>query len=266
MQINKYLKYGKWALVTGASSGIGKAFANLLASQGFNLILVARRTEILAQLARQFSKQYNIVAIYKSIDLSRPSLLDNIKDIAGDKDISLLVSNAGVGKIGEFEQCDLEEFERNLFVNTTAHLKLAHWYSQTRIQNKKRGGMILVSSIAAYQGVGYATNYAASKAYVLGLAEGLHYELREKGIAVTALLPGPTKTPMLTDNPDVDMLDAMPIPPQMPETVAAEGLKAITRNKSVHISGLANRISSHIMPRKLSVKFWGGMMAKILKK
>lgn len=259
-------QFGPWALVTGASSGIGKAFAEQLAAEGFHLILIARRGAILKQLSQQFSKKYNIKAVYKSIDLSQPDFMNGIKQVAADKDLGLLISNAGVGTMGAFETIAVEEFERNLFVNTTVHLKLAHWYSKLRIGKNKKGGILLVSSTTAFQGVGYATNYAASKAFVLTLGEGLNFELKQKEIAVTALLPGPTDTPMLSSNPDIDMKGNMPMAPQSPAAVASEGLRAIAKNKPVHVSGLPNRISSTIMPRNLAVKFWGNMMKKMLSK
>ena len=166
-------KYGPWALVTGASSGIGEEFAHQLAAKGFNLVLAARREQVLDQLARKLDNNHNIRTRTIQIDLSEPDVINVIEGSTRDIEIGLLVNNAGGGFFGTaFLENDLKEEIKVAHLNTIAPTELAHHFGQ-KMSARGRGGIIFVSSIVAYQGMPYVANYTAAKSYVLVLGESL---------------------------------------------------------------------------------------------
>jgi short-subunit dehydrogenase len=186
-------RFGPWALVTGASSGIGEAFARRLAEIGMNLVLVARREDRLRQLAGDFQSQHPISTRVVPADLSQDDFLPIIEQATADLEVSLLVNNAGIATTGKFLDNDLSSELALLHINNRAPLILAHHFGGS-MRKRQRGGMIFVSSTLAFAGVPWWSNYAASKAYDLVLAEGLAKELRQDGISVLALCPGPTQS------------------------------------------------------------------------
>ncbi|MDX2266714.1 MAG: SDR family NAD(P)-dependent oxidoreductase [Bryobacter sp.] len=183
------MKYGPWAVVTGASDGIGRAIAEQLAKEGFALVLVARREERLQELARGMGKTARVLAV----DLSEKAGWETVLRETEDLDVGLLVAAAGFGTTGEFIANPLEAELAMLATNCGGTLALAHGFGQ-RMAKSGRGGMILFSSLVAFQGVPRTANYAATKAYVQTLAEGLRRELRPKGVEVLATAPGPVRT------------------------------------------------------------------------
>lgn len=186
-------RYGPWALVTGASSGIGAEFARQLAGIGLNLILVARRKRRLDDLARQLESANKISVKTVAADLSRPDFLPLIATAIDSIEVGLLVNNAGFGLAGEFLNHDLEKELALLDVNCRAPLVLTHVIGRQMAQ-RKRGGIIFVSSVSAFVGTPFEAHYAASKAYELFLAETLEFELEKNGVDVLALCPGATDT------------------------------------------------------------------------
>tara|TARA_B100001094_G_scaffold328291_1_gene388358 strand:- start:3068 stop:3844 length:777 start_codon:yes stop_codon:yes gene_type:complete len=184
-------QYGSWAVVTGASEGIGKAIAILLAEQQFNLILVARREQLLQELADSFTS--NIQVKIMAEDVSDYTNNQKIIEQTQKLDVGLLVTSAGFGNSGEFVESTLDEELNMIAVNCVASAHLAHHFGQ-RFKQQKRGGIMLFSSLVGFQGVPYFTNYAATKAYILSLAEGLHTELKPYGVDVCACAPGPVAT------------------------------------------------------------------------
>ncbi len=260
--------FGSWALVTGASSGIGKEFAQQLAGQGINLILIARREQLLKELTTNLQAVYGIQAKYLVMDLTDDNIIERIAQITENLDVGLVVSNAGGARMGAFHKIPITDFDAMIKLNVSAQMKISHWFTSRRIKENKKGGLLMVSSTTAYQGVPYGADYAAAKAYILNLGEALNFELKDKGINVTVLVPGPTDTPGLTENDDADMVAHLPMKPQAVDQLVKEGLVALIKNKPSHIGGRMNRVMAGVMKTAMSRKgasvFWGKMMYKMV--
>ena len=186
-------RYGPWALVTGASAGIGEEFARQLARMGLNLILIARRKQRIDDLARQLQSASKIQVKPIVADLSRPDFLPPLVSAIGSVEVGLLVNNAGFGLAGEFLDHELEQELALLDVNCRAPVILTHFFGRQMAQ-RKRGGIIFVSSVSGFIATPFEATYAASKVYELFLAESLGYELKKNGVDVLALCPGSTDT------------------------------------------------------------------------
>lgn len=182
--------YGPWALVTGASDGIGKALATRIAVDGVNVVLVARSEDKLHALAAELSAAYNVDTRVLPTDLADPGAVDTIEDLTSQLDIGLVVLAAGFGTTGTFLETALSEERQLIAVNISAVMSLSHTFA-VRLAARGRGGIVLFGSIVGWQGVPGQANYAASKAYVQSLAEGLHDELKPRGVDVLAVAPGP---------------------------------------------------------------------------
>jgi len=226
-------RYGPWALVTGASSGIGAEFAVQLAEAGLNLILAARRKPRLDRLAQQLEEKNKIQVRAVRADLSRPGFLAEILAASRSVEVGLLVNNAGFGLAGNFLDHDMEKEAALLDVNCRAPLILTHEFGRKMAQ-RKRGGIIFVSSVSAYLATPFEATYAASKAYELFLAESLRYELKREGVDVLALCPGVTSTEF-HEVAGMKAVAAMPVGP-----VVAAGLKKLGKKSSV-VTGWHNR-------------------------
>lgn len=185
-------RYGPWALVTGASSGIGRELARTLAACGVNLILAARRENLLAEVSRE-AQAAGVQARTLAVDLAKPAGIAALLDGARDTDLGLLVAAAGFGSSGPFLQSNLADELDMIQVNCSALLALTHHFAP-RLRARGRGGIVLLSSMVGFQGAPYAANYAATKAYVQSLAEALHVELAPQGVDVLAAAPGPTRS------------------------------------------------------------------------
>lgn len=186
-------QYGPAALITGASSGIGQSFAEALAAQGFDLVLVARRVQRLDELAARLKKDYGVNVTVSPVDLADVNAAQQILDITASIDIGLVVSNAGFGFKGAYTSGDPKTTIEMLAVNCQTPMLLAHGFIP-RLQQRKRGGIIFTSSVEGLIGCPYSTVYAASKALVNSLGEGLWAELKPEGIDVLTLCPGATDT------------------------------------------------------------------------
>lgn len=182
--------YGPWAVVTGASDGIGRELARQLAAAGVNLLVVARRSEPLEQLAEEARRVNGVEVRVLSADLSRHEGTAQVVQLAAGLPVGLLVAAAGFGTSGSFVDGDLDEELQLIDVNCRAVAALAHHFGG-RFALQGRGGLILLSSLVAFQGVPRSANYAASKAYVQSLAEALRVELGPQGVDVVASAPGP---------------------------------------------------------------------------
>src|SRR5882724_5495386 len=163
-------RFGPWALVTGASSGIGRAFAAQLAANGINLVLAARRLPMLDEVGRDLAREHRIHYRTIRVDLAEPDFLNTIIDVTDDLDLGLIVSNAGDMNLGGFLATPRHALLAELRVNTEAHLSLTHHFGQS-LARRGAGGILLVSSVAGIQGVPYIANYSATKSYVLTLGE-----------------------------------------------------------------------------------------------
>lgn len=185
--------YGPWAIVAGASEGLGAAFAEGLAERGLNLILIARRLDKLEELAKFLQTNYAVAVEVFSLDLAD---FKGVKRIISEMQqaVGLLIYNAAYAPIGNFQDIPEEKLERIVDVNIKTPLLLTKLLSKPMIQ-KKQGGIILMSSLAGNQGSPKIATYAASKAFNLIFAEGLWLELKKHGIAVTASCAGAISTP-----------------------------------------------------------------------
>jgi short-subunit dehydrogenase len=207
-------KYGPWAMVTGASSGMGAEFARQLAARGLNLVLTARREELLIRLSDELSSQHGVETRVAALDLSRDDILGELERVIDPLEIGLLINNAGFTNDGDLLDNDLDAEIRLLHVNCRAPLMLSHVLG-ARMRERRRGGMIFLASTVAFAAVSQWANYSASKAYALVLAESLAKELRPHGVDVMALCPGFTRTEFAKLAPvnnamamDADKLDA----------------------------------------------------------
>jgi len=217
-------RYGPWALVTGASSGIGRAFAHRLAAEGFSLGLAARREALLQELGAELKEKHGVETRSVKSDLSKPNAVATLLENFGDIELGLIVSNAGTGTPGLFGDCDLEH-ERDLVqLNCVTSLELVR-KTLPEMRTRGRGGVILVSSMMGFQGVPYMAHYSAMKGYLLNLGEGLYHEYKEQGIDVLALAPGATDTPGKNLH-DVDY-QKLPIKFRSAEFVVDKALAAI---------------------------------------
>lgn len=254
-------KYGPWALVTGASAGIGNEFAHQLAGEGLNLVLVARREETLRGLAEELERQHGIETRVLAQDLSEDGASDAVLDAVEDLDLGLLVSNAGAGKMGGFLQNSSSELREMLMLNVIAQMELSHGFASRLAAKERRGGLLLLSSTAALQPVPLGANYSAAKAYILNLGEALNAELKDHGIDVSVLVPGPTKTPGLLERDDVDF-SVMPLPPMEVADVVRDGLDALVARKRSRVPGFMNRLMAALTPRSLAIPMWGSLLRK----
>ncbi len=186
-------RYGPWALVTGASSGLGEEFARQIAARGVHLVLVARRRERLASLARHLEQEHGVSTLVAPIDFAREDLLEALRPSIGDLEIGLLVSNAGFNQSGPFTEIPLARLVEMLHVNCRASLALTHELAGA-MAGRGRGGIVLMSSVSGFIPTPRWATYAATKAFNLFLAEALWHELRDRGVDVLAICPGGTRT------------------------------------------------------------------------
>lgn len=186
----------QWALVTGASSGLGEEFARQLASRGMHLVLVARRSEPMESLAAELHLQHGTRCRVINADLSLASEPKRILDLLAAEEITieLLVNNAGFGIVGEVDHADVDRMLTMIRLNVSAVTELTYRLLPGMLQ-RGRGAILNLSSLSAFQPVAYMGVYAASKAFVLHLSEALHCELKSRGITVTAVCAGVTRTP-----------------------------------------------------------------------
>lgn len=248
---------GKWALVTGASSGFGVDFATQLAECGANLVLAARRTEPMEALAAELRSQYGVKVIVEGIDLAHNGIGTALKarlDAYGVA-VDVLINNAGFGVYGSFVDAPLDKITEMLQLNMLSLTELTHVFANDMA---KRGGgqILLVASIGGYQATpGYAA-YAATKAYVLLLGEALHSELASRNVNVSVVSPGVAATGFLAASGQ----KTTPYQRMMmmqPKDVVASGLKAMFERRASVIPGMGNKItifSNRFAPRSLQRK------------
>ncbi|MFM7244954.1 MAG: SDR family NAD(P)-dependent oxidoreductase [Planctomycetaceae bacterium] len=230
---------GRWGLVTGASSGIGAEFARQLAARGMHCVLVARRDDRLRDVAQELVTAYGTRCEIIPADLSKPEagreLLAEVsrRGIAVD----LLVNNAGFGMVSSIEETDAARALELIQVNIAALTELTLLAAKAMIQ-RGDGGIINIGSIASFQPIGYMGVYAASKAYVLHFSEALWAELRGRGVTVTTLCPGPTRTEFF-DRSGVPGWAERNRGEDVPAVVRA-GLEAFDAGRAFVVSGWTN--------------------------
>lgn len=256
--VDKY-KFGPWAIVTGASSGIGKEFARQLAASGLNIVLVARRLALLEEIGHELAKEFGIQYRAIGLDLTDEDCLERLEAATHDLDVGLVVSNAGTGVPGEFLRIEQDVLLQIVQLNVISHLKVTHYYGQ-RLAKRGHGGVILVSAMGASQGIPYMANDSATKAYVTSLGEALHVEFQKLGLNMTVILPGPTETPVL-DKFGLDVA-SLPMKPMSVEQCVSEGLAAFNANRASYLTGRINRIMMALVPASVTRKMNGNMFAR----
>jgi len=248
-------RYGPWAVVTGASEGIGREFARELAALQIDLVLISRRRGLLETLARELEATHGIEYRVLSIDLGDPGATAAIEDATAALDVGLLVAAAGFGTSGPFLAADLPTEQSMLAVNCSAVLDLTSTFGR-RFADRGRGGLVLMSSVLAFQGVARSAHYAATKSYVQSLAEGLHEELRWNGVDVVSAAPGPIRSGFGA-RADMHMGIA-----GSPVDVARETIRALGRRTTVRPGMLSKvlAVSLALLPRWGRVKVLGLVM------
>jgi len=258
---NLKTKYGDTALVTGASSGIGKAFATALAKQGVKPILVARNLQRLQALADELKANYNINTPLYSVDLSDIEAVRAFTKTIDNYDISVFVHSAGLENNGSFIKIAAEKELNVINVNVVATYVLTKYFAE-KMSKKRRGGILLVSSMIGLMPSPYFSNYTASKAYTHYLGTSLTTELKEHNVDVSVLAPGLTDTPM-KDSTGVDWAK-MPMASMTPERVAQLALGKLGKTSSI-IPGLMNQmmvVMARLSPQKIFSSMNGWMIKR----
>ena len=241
-------RYGGYALITGAARGIGRAFAQYLAEEGFDLLVVDREGQEAQALAEELQAAHGIDARAIVYDLSEDGLVEKAGEWANRYEIGLLINNAGISPMDPFFDISLEAHLTTLDLNCRATLILTHTIGRT-MATRGRGAVIIVSSASAISGAPYFTHYTATKGYGLNLAASLWGELRGSGVDVLAVCPGLTNTTPVKER-KLDQAVPFFVPLNGPEPVALGALRALGRQPVV-IPTFADRLSSSFMSRLL---------------
>lgn len=252
-------KYGSWAIITGASSGLGVEFAHQLAEKGLNLVLVARREELMVELAKKIQSKYPVEVKIIALDLAKEGFYNELAEKTSDLDIGLIVNNAGMNIEGHFYRGDLDRNIQMIRLNMEAPFTIAYEMGKKFIERGK-GGIIFTASSSSFQATPYLSHYGATKAYLLSLAESMNYEFKDKGVNVIALCPGMTESEMtkgMKGNPIV--MKAAPV-----VKLAIDNLG----KQAYVVPGLGNKIQAfmtqRVLGRDLSRVITGSLMKRVL--
>jgi short-subunit dehydrogenase len=257
--------YGPWALVTGGTSGIGKAIAHGLAERGLSLIIVARDSKKLKAESNLIIEKFGIKVLTVVADLSTSEGIETVIQTTNSIDVGFISLSAGIENNGLFPKINIEKEMELLHLNVVSTMVLTHHFSKLMI-TKKQGGLLLISSLSAYLPSPYFANYAASKAYILSLGISLHAELQLHNVKVSVLSPGLTKTPMADKtSQDIDWTKT-PMKFMDADTVAHETLLKFGKTLSI-VPGRANKtmafVAKHLMPFTYGAQL-GKMMIKAI--
>jgi short-subunit dehydrogenase len=255
---------GKWALITGASSGFGVEFAEVLGGLKSNLILAARRTEPMEKLATDLRARYGIQVVVEGIDLTGEDAAQELKLRLDRRKIivDILINNAGFGLFGDFLDQPVDKIRQMLQLNVTALTELTYAFASD-MKQRRSGYILLVGSVLSFLSAPAYATYAATKGYVLQFGEALHSELKPFGIGVTVLAPGMAATPF-ADVAGQDMSSPLLKMMQMKARPVVEiGVKAMLARRATVVPGLLNKISvgsNRLTPRSLQRWMMGKMM------
>lgn len=235
------------ALITGASAGIGTAFASQLAARGNAVVLVARDGERLESLAKELGTRYGVGTEVIAADLTDPSQLAAVEERLADRDqpIDVLVNNAGFGTNGRLHELDRDTETREVNLNVVALVRLTHAALGPMVE-RGRGGVLNVSSLAAGQPTPGNATYGATKAFVSSFTQSVHEELRGSGVKITVVCPGFTRTEFQVRAG----IDSSKVPGflwQRAEEVAAGALDALEHNRAVYVPGTLNRMTANLV-------------------
>ena len=257
-------RYGNWALVAGAAEGIGEGFCNVLASNGFNIILVDLNPSVMHDLAIQIEHKYHVKTLELKLDLASKDAAERCMALAASTGCRFMVYVAAFSKVCRFTDLDRTDLDNFLSVNTRTLLHLVHNFSNRLISAGKTGGIILVSSLAGLIGPQYVATYAATKAFSIRLTEALHEELREKGIDITVCCAGTVSTPTYwKSNPSFEKMK----PPVMESAEVAHYAISSLGTKTVCIPGVINRLQyfflMNMIPRRIANRLVNNAMKKM---
>ena len=245
-----------FALITGASKGIGKAIAKQLALQGYDLLLVARSSDLLQQTADEIKNTSKRDCRFLAIDLGKPDAAMAVYNwcISNQFDITVLINNAGYGLSGSFEKYSVEEHREMLQVNILTLVELTSLFLP-ELKKQKAAYILNIGSTASYQAVPLLSAYAASKAFVLNFSRGLYQELKKTSVSVTCVCPGPTDTNFVNRaNVGVKGQKTAERFNMTPEAVAQIAIKSLFARKSEVVAGGLNKVNaffSWILPKNL---------------
>lgn len=255
-------RYGQWALITGASAGLGACFARELARAGFDLILVARRTERLERLAADLRREFRVEAVVVTADLSEESGLEAVLRAARAQPLGLLVNNAGFGWSGAFIEQDDAQIRRMVRLNCEAPARIARAVLPGMVR-AGRGAMLLIASVAGHMPTPWISLYGASKAFDLHLGEGLAVELRGSGVDLLTVSPGHTRTEF---HQAAGVSGAATGGSAEPEDVVRDALAVLGRKRG-RVHGGLNRVLCwlpRIAPRSAMASAAGWLLARRL--
>lgn len=252
-------RYGQWAVITGATAGIGLEFARALASRGVSCVLAARRGDRLALLADELKNAHGVETRIVEVDLASPEGPDALADAVADLDVGMLVSNAGIGYAGRFDKQDLPRLKEMVALNCTANVTLASRLLPGMLANR-RGAIVILGSVAGRQPVPLHGLYSATKAFDLVFGEALWADVRERGIDVLVVQPGPVATEFehvageVRPDPSRD---------ESPQSVVEISLEALGHQPSVVTGGWFNMVRANInrvLPRTVTLFLAGEFM------
>ncbi len=257
----------KYALITGASKGIGKAMAEILASKKKNLLLVARSADLLESLAKTLKNQYQIDTDWISVDFTQPGAANKIHQYCIDKNYSMdiLINNAGYGLSGPFENYSAKEHTDMMQVNMNVLVELCSIFLPD-LKSAPKAHILNIASSAAYQAVPGLSLYAASKAFVLSFGRGLQYELRHTNVRVTTICPGGTETDFANRaNLNEKARKAGEKLNMSAESVAKIAIDTMLAGKTEKITGFVNQIGAAfvwLLPKFLVEKMAAGIYSQ----
>ena len=248
--------YGRWAVITGASSGIGMAFARRCAADGLNVVLAARSADRLRALGRELSGvEHRVVPV----DLSHPGGAADLTAATADLDVGLLISNAGDGRPGRFLDQEADDLRQRLTLNAVTHLDLTHAFGR-RFIRRGSGAIVLVAALGAIHGLPNMAHESAAKSYVLNLGEALHHELAESGVKVIVMLPGNVDTPII-DRFGLDRA-RLPISPMPVGKAVDQTVRALLAGRATIIPDRRMRAVARLTPRGVSIRLNGRMLGE----
>lgn len=253
-------KYGSYAIVTGASAGIGAALAMEIAARGLNLVLVARRIEKLEALSKSLKQQFHIEVKCLSLDLSQDDAVDRLVQETASLSIGLLVLNAAVVNVGGFLKNSYEQEAYLVKLNALIPTQIAHRIGN-RMKQEGRGGILFVSSLAGLAPAPFQATYAATKAYVSSLGQALSFEFARVGVDVSVLAPGMTDTEGLQNTANIDYSKMKGVSMMSPVAVAKVGLDGLGK-KTFIVPGSKNNFAAvlfGLLPQSVSTKMVGKM-------
>jgi short-subunit dehydrogenase len=236
-------RYRRWALITGASSGIGRAMADEVAARGMPCVILSNEQEPLEQAREELTAAHGVEVEALCLDLAEPDVAGRISAHLGDKELGLLVSNASFGRTGAFGSDDMATYRRMLAVNVDTYVALTHQFLPGMVE-RGRGGIVFVSSLnSLVPGIGRSAVYSATKAFETSFACGLWHDLLETGVDVLLVIPGPTRTGFQEEAGTKVASWAMD-----PRAVAGGALPQLGR-RLVHVAGDINQVLAGSLQR-----------------